>query len=151
MAAKDIDKQAAARTEQALEVGDSRKAEQGIERDARGRVATVRLDRQVTDPNSPEAVQVPVNTIPADHDTQLGLSGVDEVTNDDIEQLEANSVKIGDKTAESLAVDARSHNPVSPALEALEEARAEYDAAQPSSEEVAEADAERAEREGSSE
>jgi hypothetical protein len=141
MAAKDTNKEAAKRTEAVL-ADDSTKVTQGIERDSQGRVSRVSLDRRVADPTSPEAVQVPANTVPADHDTQLGLSGVEEVTNDDIEALDANNVKIGDVTAESLEISSKSHNPVSPALERLQEARAELDARNDEADESREPDVE---------
>lgn len=125
----DTDKQAAERTDQVVGVqGDDRKLKQGIERDSQGRVAVVSLDKRVGDPSSPEAVQVPNNTIPADHDTQLGLSGADDVVSADLAQLKANQVQIGDVTAESLEVSSKSHNPVSPAMERLQDARADLDA-----------------------
>jgi hypothetical protein len=126
MAAKSTDKQAAERTEAVLADG-APKTEQGIERDSQGRVSVVHLDRRVADPTSPEAVQVPANTVPAAHDVQLGMEGQESVTNDDLEALDANNVKIGDVTEESLAVSSKSHNPVSPAMERLQEARAELD------------------------
>jgi hypothetical protein len=126
MAAKNTDKQAAERTEQVLADG-APKTEQGIERDSRGQVAVVRMDKRVADPTSPEAVQVPANTVPASHDRQLGMEGQDDVTNDDLEQLKANQVYLGDVTAESLEVSSKSHNPVSPAMERLQAARAELD------------------------
>ena len=140
MASKSTDKQAQERTDKLVEAEDSRKLKQGIERDALGNVSGVYLDRRVADPTSPEAVQVPANTVPPAHDVQLGLAGQDSVTNDDVEALDANNVKIGDVTAESLEVSSKSHNPVSPALERLQEARAELD------EHNAAADAERAEQ-----
>jgi hypothetical protein len=124
---RQINKDANERTERVIEAGDSRKLEQGIERDSEGRVSRVSLDRRVSDPTSPEAVQVPANTVPPSHDRQLGMEGQEDVTNDDLEQLDANNVKIGDKTEESLRISSKSHNPVSPALEALQEARAELD------------------------
>jgi hypothetical protein len=127
MAAKSTDKQAAERTEEVLERGDNRKLEQGIERDAAGNVQRVSLDRRIADPSSPEAVQVPANTVPAAHDVQLGMAGQESVTNDDVEQLDKNNVKVGDVTAESLEVSSKSHNPVSPVMERLAEARAELD------------------------
>lgn len=128
MAAKSTDKQAAERTERVLDAGDNRKVTQSIERDSENRVSRVSLDRRVADPTSPEAVQVPANTVPASHDRQLGLEGVEEVTNDDVEALDANNVKIGDVTAESLEVSSKTHNPLSPAMERLVDARAELDA-----------------------
>jgi hypothetical protein len=124
---RQINKEAAERTERVIEAGDSRKLEQGVERDSEGRVSRVSLDRRVADPTSPEAVQVPANTVPASHDRQLGMEGQDEVTNDDIEQLDANNVKLGDITEASLAVSSKSHNPLSPAAEVLAGARAELD------------------------
>jgi phage repressor protein C with HTH and peptisase S24 domain len=114
---RQINKEAAERTERVIEAGDSRKLEQGVERDSEGRVSRVSLDRRVADPTSPEAVQVPANTVPASHDRQLGMEGQDEVTNDDIEQLDANNVKLGDITE------------ASPAAEVLAGARAELDEA----------------------
>jgi hypothetical protein len=126
---RQINKEAAERTERVIEAGDSRKLEQGVERDSEGRVSRVSLDRRVADPTSPEAVQVPANTVPASHDRQLGMEGQDEVTNDDIEQLDANNVKLGDITEASLAVSSESHNPLSPAAEVLAGARAELDEA----------------------
>lgn len=127
MAENDTNQQAAERTDRVIEAGDSRKLEQGIERDSEGRVSRVSLDRRVADPTSPEAVQVPANTVPPSHDRQLGMEGQEGVTNDDLEALDANNVKIGDVTAESLEVSSKSHNPLSPAMEALTEARAELD------------------------
>src|SRR5688500_466018 len=115
MPSKSTDKQAQERTDQVVEAEDSRKLRQGVQRDALGNVSEVNLDRRVADPTSPEAVQVPANTVPAAHDVQLGMADQDDVTNDDLEQLDANNVKIGDVTAESLAVSSKSHNPVSPA------------------------------------
>lgn len=123
----DTDKQAAERTEQVLADG-APKTQQGIERDSQGRVAVVRMDKRVADPTSPEAVQVPANTVPPSHDRQLGLNDVDDVASADLEQLKANQVQIGDVTAESLEVSSKSHNPVSPAMERLIEAREAYDA-----------------------
>lgn len=131
MAAKQTDAEKGQERTDALagdDAGLDRKTRMGIERDAQGQVSRVSLDRRVSDPTSPEAVQVPANTVPPAHDRQLGLEGQDEVTNDDLEQLDANNVKLGDVTEESLAISSKSHNPVSPALERLRDAREDLDA-----------------------
>lgn len=47
-----------------------RKDERGVMRDSRGRPIAVKLDKHVTDPNSPEAVQIPEGV----HDS--GLSAI---------------------------------------------------------------------------
>lgn len=40
------------------------KGQQGVQRDAQGRVTQVKLDKHVLDPTSPDAVQIPEDTIP---------------------------------------------------------------------------------------
>lgn len=80
------------------------KGEQAVTKDARGRVVNVKLDNQVLDPQSPEAVQVPVS--------QLDENPVEVFSEESLEPKLNDTVPVGDKTEEQLDTAARTHDGV---------------------------------------
>lgn len=75
-----------------------------IERNDEGQVTRVRSDRQVLEPESPEAVQVPEQAVDSNHLNESYKDSDDGL----VAPLDQN-VKLGDKTAELLDEASRTH------------------------------------------